>query len=112
MQYVQADHEDVIALILAEIDDYISTQPKSIFLPASQHQITVQAEAVADAFIRPILHRDKGDVEIVSWENNNLYVRFLGHCAGCPLADNTLKNVVAQTLQRYLPDVQKVLLKE
>ena len=66
------------------------------------------AEAIADAFIRPTLFRDNGNIEFLQLQNNILTLRFTGHCAGCPYAQNTLNNVVARTLKKYLPQLEQV----
>ncbi|MGB3056596.1 MAG: NifU family protein, partial [Candidatus Omnitrophota bacterium] len=55
-------------------------------------------ERVRDAIdkIRPLLQRDGGDIELVSVEGNVVKVALRGACAGCPMSQMTLKNVVEQ----------------
>jgi len=58
--------------------------------------------------IRPFLQRDGGDLEFVKYEDNIVYVRLQGHCAGCPGAQMTIKGVVQQILQEKLPEIEAV----
>ncbi len=94
-------------LIMAEIDDY-TTAP----YPLTNEFPTVTAkecaEALADAFIRPTLNRDGGDIEINNINNDIIEIAFTGHCAGCPYAQNTLQNVIMRTFLRYMPEIKEV----
>lgn len=55
--------------------------------------------------IRPSLQNDGGDIEFVKIDNNKVYVRLQGACAGCMMAQMTLKNGVERML-RYNVDNQ------
>lgn len=48
--------------------------------------------------IRPDLQNDGGDIEFVSMVGNDVTVRLVGACAGCPMSQMTLKNGV----ERYI----------
>ena len=50
--------------------------------------------------IRPSLQADGGDLEYIKMENNIVYVKLVGACAGCPMSQMTLKGGV----ERYLQD--------
>ncbi len=60
--------------------------------------------------IRPALQQDGGDVEVVSFdgETGTLYVKFLGHCAGCPFAQMTLKQGIQKTVVEEMPEIKRV----
>ena len=59
--------------------------------------------------IRRVLQRDGGDIELVEiTENNDVKVRLLGHCAGCPGARMTLSGIVEQILREVAPEIQSV----
>lgn len=103
--------DELKALILAEIDDYIS-ENNSVRPEKNETEVLPLAEALADALIRPTLNRDNGDIVIHGFNNGVLEVQFTGHCAGCPYAQNTLQNVIAANLQRYVPQIKKISLKE
>ena len=59
--------------------------------------------------IRPYLQRDGGDVEFVDYtEDKIVLVRLLGHCAGCPGAQMTIKGVVERILKESYPEIKAV----
>lgn len=58
--------------------------------------------------IRPMLAWHKGNIEFVKFEEGVVYVRFLGACQGCPLAQLTLKGGVEEILKAKIKEVQKV----
>jgi Fe-S cluster biogenesis protein NfuA len=58
--------------------------------------------------IRPQIQMDGGDVELVAIEGNVVKVRLVGHCAGCPMSQMTLKNGIEAHLKSVVPEVQKV----
>ena len=53
--------------------------------------------------IRPSLQNDGGDIEFVKLDGNKVYVKLKGACAGCMMAQMTLKNGVERML-RYNVD--------
>lgn len=103
--------EDIIALILAEIDDYFNENNASFSCMQNLNNINL-IEALADSFIRPTLNRDNGDIKILAYQNDNLTIQFTGHCAGCPYAQNTLNNVISNCLKRYIPKLKTIQIKE
>ncbi len=105
-----ANKEDVIALVLAELDDYFSANGGMLQFETPQVDLSFM-EALADSFIRPTLNRDKGDIKIVAYENGVLQLQFTGHCAGCPYAQNTLNNVIAGCFKRYIPQLKDIQVK-
>lgn len=110
VRYDSGLYADVKAWVLAELDDFFDE--KQVFNIISENEsIKEQAEAVADAFIRPTLNRDNGDIEIHSVTENVMEMSFTGHCAGCPYAQNTLQNVIMRTFQKYMPRIREVKLK-
>lgn len=109
VKYKAENTEDIKALVMAEIDDFI-TEGKP--LPAENASDDKKyAEAVADALIRPTLNRDNGDIEIHSANDGVIELSFTGHCAGCPYAQNTLQNVVTRTFLKYMPYLREVKLR-
>lgn len=50
-------------------------------------------------YIRPSLQNDGGDIEFVRLEENKVYVKLKGACAGCMMAQMTLKNGVERMLK-------------
>ena len=59
--------------------------------------------------IRPALQRNGGDIELVEiTEDNVVFVRLKGHCAGCPGAMMTLKGLVERVIREEIPEVKAV----
>ncbi|MEA1965141.1 MAG: NifU family protein [Candidatus Aerophobetes bacterium] len=68
-----------------------------------------KVEKVINKKIRPILIRDGGNIEVVeAGEDGVVKVRLIGACAGCPMAELTLLNVVTKAIKSSLPEVKKV----
>ncbi len=60
--------------------------------------------------IRPSLQADGGDIQFVAWDEESgvVQVQLSGMCAGCPLAQVTLKEVVETELKKEVPEVKSV----
>ena len=59
--------------------------------------------------IRPSLHADGGDVELVDVKDGIVSVRLKGACSGCPMSTMTLKNGIERFLKEKLSDVKEVV---
>ena len=49
--------------------------------------------------VRPSLQNDGGDIDFVRMEGNKVFVKLKGACAGCMMAEMTLKNGVERMLK-------------
>lgn len=59
-----------------------------------------------DDVIRPMLKKDGGDLELVDIDGDRVIVSFRGMCAGCNVAQFTLKDVVEAKLKEFVsPDI-------
>ncbi len=58
--------------------------------------------------IRPVLQADGGDVELVDYKDGVVTVRLQGACAGCAMAQMTLKNGIERLLKQEIPEVKSV----
>ncbi len=58
--------------------------------------------------IRPQIQGDGGDVELVSIEDGIVKVRLVGHCAGCPMSQMTLKNGIEAYVKQRVPEIKSV----
>ena len=103
--------DDVRLIVMAELEDF-SENPQQLDNQAGEGDILRLGQAVADSYIRPTLNRDKGDVELLGFEDSVLNLKFVGHCAGCPFAQNTFNNVVAKELKRLVPDIKEIRLEK
>ena len=61
--------------------------------------------------IRPMLQADGGDVEFVDWDEKNkiVKVKMVGMCAGCPMAQITLKQGIEVEIKKAIPEVKEVV---
>ena len=59
--------------------------------------------------MRPFLISEGGDIEYIKFENGIVYVKLLGQCNNCPMADVTLKDGIEFTLINEIPEVVEVI---
>lgn len=59
--------------------------------------------------IRPYLQRDGGDVEFISYTDDNVVkVKLKGACAGCPHSQMTIKLGIERILKEQYPEIEAV----
>ena len=61
------------------------------------------------AKVRPYLQNDGGDVEFKRYENGVVYVKLIGACSNCPMAQMTLQDGIENALISEVPEVIKVI---
>jgi Fe-S cluster biogenesis protein NfuA len=59
--------------------------------------------------VRPALVADGGNVELVDVKDGIVKVKLVGHCAGCPMSQMTLKNGIERMLKQEIPEVKQVV---
>ncbi len=59
--------------------------------------------------MRPLLHMDGGDVELVDVQGGDVLVRLKGHCIGCPISAMTVKQGLEVALRQQVAGVERVL---
>ena len=59
-------------------------------------------EETLDREVRPMLKRDGGDVELIDVQGDRVVVSLRGMCAGCNVAQFTLKDVVEAKLREFV----------
>ena len=59
--------------------------------------------------IRPYIENDGGNIIFNKYENGVVYVSLTGACSHCPMADNTLNDLIEQALTTEIPEVIKVV---
>jgi Fe-S cluster biogenesis protein NfuA len=71
--------------------------------------INIRINEVLDR-IRHHLLKDNGDIEFVSYEEENgvANVRFLGNCRTCPLSIMTLRAGIERYILKYVPEVKRI----
>lgn len=60
--------------------------------------------------LRPFLMNDGGNIEFVKYENGICYLKFLGHCATCPMMLVTLNDSIKEALINEIPEIIDVKL--
>lgn len=59
--------------------------------------------------IRPALHVDGGDVELVDVDTDGIvHVRLVGVCGSCPISETTVKHGIERRVKMMVPEVQAV----
>ena len=58
--------------------------------------------------IRPFLMNDGGDVEFIKYEDGIVYIKLIGACADCEIADSEIKDTVENILISEIPEVIEV----
>ena len=71
-------------------------------------KLEVKIKNVIKERVAPVLIAHGGNLEVVSFEDGVLNVRFLGQCAGCPSAMLTIEEVVEKELVEAVPEVKSV----
>jgi Fe-S cluster biogenesis protein NfuA len=67
-----------------------------------------KVEAALDK-IRPALHADGGDVELVDVKDGVATVKLTGTCGGCPMATMTLKMGVERVVRAAVPEIKELV---
>lgn len=70
----------------------------------SPYQFNKRVEKALDEYVRPMLAKDGGGVEIVDIKGRLVYCRLLGMCAGCSGAGTTMKLMVERTLKEMVDE--------
>jgi len=59
--------------------------------------------------IRPYLHADGGDIELINVTKEGIVeVKLVGACLGCPMSQMTLRAGVERALIREVPGIRRV----
>ena len=74
----------------------------------TEPSIEVKIEAVLQQ-LRPAIQSDGGDIAFVRFQDNIVYIQFLGACVGCPISTYTLKMGIEVTLKEQIPQIQEVV---
>jgi len=70
---------------------------------------TKEKVLIAMEQLRPFLHADGGDMELVELTDDNIVkVRMLGACGDCSMSSMTLKAGLEEALKVVAPEIQAV----
>lgn len=68
-----------------------------------------QLEKLFDDQVRPALAAHGGNVEIVDYDNDKLYLKLSGGCQGCSSSTATLKDGIEKLVKEQYPDIIGVI---
>lgn len=74
-----------------------------------QHEQAINVIEKVLTQLRPMIHNDGGDIQLVKYEDNIVYVKLLGACVQCPISQITLKLGVEDALKLELPELKEVV---
>ncbi len=58
--------------------------------------------------IRRFIQQDGGDIRIVSYNDEEIVVQFLGNCMHCSLKNLTLHTGIKAIFKKYLPEIKHI----
>lgn len=61
-------------------------------------------DGVLDREIRPFLQADGGDLQLITYTNHILTIKYQGACGGCPSAESGTLEAIVQILRRDFDD--------
>jgi Fe-S cluster biogenesis protein NfuA len=67
-----------------------------------------RVEAVLES-VRPALHADGGDIELVEIVGRSATVRLVGACDGCPSAALTLRFGIEKKMKEAIPEFEELI---
>jgi len=85
-------------------DDSVPTASGSL----GDLQFQLQVEAVLND-VRPMLHSDGGDIELVEVVGRSVKVKMTGACDGCASAGFTLRLGIEKKLRDEIPDFEDLI---
>ncbi len=73
------------------------------------NSVTQRVEKALDT-VRPFLHADGGDVELVEVSDDMVVaIRLLGSCESCEISDMTMKLGIEEGIRNEVPEVKDVV---
>ena len=75
----------------------------------SPYQLAKRIEKMLNDYIRPMIARDGGDIEIIDIKDWTVYVELTGNCAGCVSAGQTIKMLVEKTFKDQIDERIRVV---
>jgi len=93
-------HDRIEEIISAVRGTPISEKPKHVHL--SNIQKIRLVEETLEREVKPALRQDGGDIELVDFDNNTVFVKLRGTCSTCAASQVTLKNYVETKIKELV----------
>lgn len=72
-------------------------------------ELKIQVENALES-VRPYLHQDGGDVELVDIDENMVVsIRLLGNCHSCQISNMTMKAGIEEGIKKAVPQIKSVI---
>ncbi|GHT18098.1 nitrogen fixation protein NifU [Planctomycetales bacterium] len=75
----------------------------------SPFQFAKKIEKLLDDYLRPMVQKDSGDLELIDIKGTTVYLELRGACAGCAGAGQTLKYLIERTLKEKVDERIRVI---
>jgi NifU-like protein len=75
----------------------------------SPFQFAKKIEKLLDEYLRPMVQKDGGDLELVDIKETTVYIELHGTCVGCAGAGQTLKYLIERTLKEKIDERIRVI---
>ena len=66
-------------------------------------------EILFDEQVRPALAQHGGNVEIIDFDNNKLFIKMTGGCQGCSSSKATLKGGIETMVKKAFPEILEIV---
>jgi NifU-like protein len=97
-------HDQIEEIISAVRGTPIAEKPKHVNL--SNIQKIRLVEETLEREVKPALRQDGGDIELVDFDNNTVFVKLRGTCSTCAASQGTLKHYVEKKIRELVsPDL-------
>lgn len=108
---VVKDGHDDWSVIGKRIGGFIRAflQPEVYSNTLSTEELKKKVQEVLDLQINPSVASHGGFVDLISVENNNVYIRMGGGCQGCGSANMTLKMGIERMIREAVPSIGQIL---
>ncbi|MDR3196454.1 MAG: iron-sulfur cluster assembly scaffold protein [Planctomycetaceae bacterium] len=111
------EKKSVNTLTLPIISGNLSAVPLTPKTPAesldspklSPFQFAKKIEKLLDEYLRPMVQKDGGDLELIDIKETTVYIELRGACAGCAGASQTLKFLIERTLKEKIDERIRVI---
>ncbi len=94
---------------LIENPEALSQNASGKDIEMSTFQLIKKIEQLMNDYVRPMLQRDGGDIEIVDIKGNIVYCKLVGACSDCAGAQMTLKMLVEKSLKDQVDEHLRVI---
>ena len=98
---------DPTALPLVGVAPLPPKEEKSTTL--TPFQFAKKVEKLLDEYLRPMVQKDGGDLELIDIKDATVYIELKGACVNCAGAGQTLKFLVERTLREKVDERIRVI---